>query len=229
MKKALKYMGLFIFGFIAFPIVLFLNWKNKDKDYKNYLIASGIGFAFFLINGLFGEDTETDTNVTDNTEQVEEASTEVLKQEEDDGDEAQVDETTTEEPEQQEQIEENTEEELEKTVEKESEENSTEDDVPREHQNALKSAQDYVDIMHFSKAKLYDQLTAEYGEGYPAEAAEYAIENVVVDYNEEALEAAQNYQETMPMSDQRLFDQLTSEYGEQFTEKQARYAIDNLD
>lgn len=101
-------------------------------------------------------------------------------------------------------------------------------DVPRELKNALKSAQNYVDIMPFSEAGLYNQLTSEHGGKFPAEAVQYAIENVDVNYNEEALESAKNYQEVMPMSDQDLFDQLTSEHGEQFTKEQAQYAIDNL-
>lgn len=103
-----------------------------------------------------------------------------------------------------------------------------EDDVPREYRNALNSAQNYIDIMAFSEAGLYNQLTSEYGEQYPAEAAQYAIENVIVDYNQEALESAMQYQEIMPMSDKELFNQFTSEFGEQFTEGQAQYAIDNL-
>lgn len=103
-----------------------------------------------------------------------------------------------------------------------------EDNVSREFKNALRSAQNYIDIMAFSEKGLYDQLTSEYGENYPAEAAQYAIENVEVDWFEEALESAIHYLEVMPMSDDGLFDQLTSEYGEQFTEEQAQYAIDNL-
>lgn len=83
--------------------------------------------------------------------------------------------------------------------------------------------------MPFSEKGLYDQLTSEYGEQFPEDAAQYAIDNVVVDYNEEALEAAKSYQETMPMSDSGLYDQLTSDYGEQFTAEQAQYAIDNLE
>lgn len=102
------------------------------------------------------------------------------------------------------------------------------DDVPREYKNALESAKNYIDIMAFSEKGLYDQLTSEYGEQYPAEAAQYAIENIQVDYNQEALESAVNYQKVMPMSDKELFNQLISEYGEQFTEAQAQYAIDNL-
>ncbi len=107
-------------------------------------------------------------------------------------------------------------------------EEEPEDNVPREHRNALDSAKNYIDIMAFSEKGLYNQLTSEYGEQYPEEAAQYAIENIQVDYNLEALESALNYQEVMPMSDKELFNQLTSEYGEQFTEEQAQYAIDNL-
>lgn len=103
-----------------------------------------------------------------------------------------------------------------------------EDNVPREYKNALKSAQNYIDMMAFSEQKLYDQLTSEYGEKYPAEAAQYAIENVEVDYNQEALESAQNYIDIMAFSERKLFDQLTSEYGEQFLAEAAQYAIDNL-
>ena len=103
-----------------------------------------------------------------------------------------------------------------------------EDDVSREHQNALKSAQNYLDIMAFSEKGLFEQLTSEYGDQYPEDSAQYAIENVEVDYNEEALESAESYQEIMPMSDQELFDQLISEYGDQYSEEQAQYAIDNL-
>jgi len=76
-------------------------------------------------------------------------------------------------------------------------------------------------MMHFSEKGLFEQLTSEFGDQYPEDAAQYAIENVEVDYNEEALQAAESYQEIMPMSDQELFEQLTSEYGEQFTEEQA--------
>lgn len=105
---------------------------------------------------------------------------------------------------------------------------SDKDDVPREYRNALRSAQNYVDIMPFSEQGLFDQLTSEHGDQYPAEAAQYAIENVKVDYNKEALEAAKNYLAIMPMSDQELFNQLTSEHGDKYTEEQAQYAIDNL-
>lgn len=104
---------------------------------------------------------------------------------------------------------------------------SSSDDVPREYRNALRSAERYLDYSAFSYAGLYDQLTSEYGDSYPAEAAQYAVDNVEVDWNEEAVEAARNYQEYSAFSDSGLYDQLISEYGHQFTPEQAQYAIDN--
>lgn len=92
-------------------------------------------------------------------------------------------------------------------------------DVPREHKNALKAAENYIMIMPFSEKGLYNQLTSNAGDGYPADAAQYAIDNIKVDYNEQALRSAKSYQEIMPMSDQELMNQLTSSAGEQFTQE----------
>ncbi|MDF4082352.1 Ltp family lipoprotein [Bifidobacterium longum] len=40
---------------------------------------------------------------------------------------------------------------------------------PVEYQNALNKAKSYSDMMHMSKQGIYDQLTSEYGEKFPAE------------------------------------------------------------
>jgi len=98
-----------------------------------------------------------------------------------------------------------------------------------EYKNALKKAESYSDTMHMSKQGIYDQLTSEYGEQFPADAAQYAIDNMTADWNANALSKAKSYQETMNMSKQAIYDQLTSEYGEQFTKSEAQYAIDHLD
>lgn len=104
----------------------------------------------------------------------------------------------------------------------------TEPDVPREYISALNKAQSYSDMMHMSRAGLYQQLTSEHGEQFSEEAAEYALDNLDVDYNLNALEKAKSYQDNMDMSPSAIYDQLVSEYGENFTEEQAQYAIDNL-
>lgn len=103
-----------------------------------------------------------------------------------------------------------------------------EPEVSSEFRAALKSAEDYLAFMPFSKAGLLDQLTSEHGSQFPKDAAEYAVENVEVDWKEQALLAAIQYRETMSMSKKAIHDQLTSEYGERFTKKQADYAIANL-
>jgi TM2 domain-containing membrane protein YozV len=100
--------------------------------------------------------------------------------------------------------------------------------VPVEYASALTKAQTYSDMMHMSKAGLYDQLTSEYGEKFSAEAGQYAIDNVAADWNANALEKAKSYQDSMAMSPEAIRDQLVSEYGEKFTQEEADYAIAHL-
>lgn len=100
--------------------------------------------------------------------------------------------------------------------------------MPREYTSALRTAENYSDLMHMSKARLYDQLTSEYGEKFSLEAAQYAIDNIDAAWKENALKTTESYQETMNMSPEGIRDQLTSEYGEKFTAEEASYAIENL-
>ncbi|EOL45759.1 Ltp family lipoprotein [Enterococcus caccae] len=102
------------------------------------------------------------------------------------------------------------------------------DGVSTEFKSALKKAESYATSMHMSKAGVFDQLTSEYGEKFPLEAAQYAIDNVKADWNANALEKAKSYQESMSMSKEAVRDQLTSEHGEKFTPEEAEYAIQNL-
>ncbi len=100
----------------------------------------------------------------------------------------------------------------------------------QEYQNALTKGLQYANQLHMSKKAIYDQLTSSYGEGFPADAAQYAIDNMTgVDWNANALEKAQEYYTKMSMSKSAVYDQLTSEYGEQFTASEAQYAINHLD
>jgi len=98
-----------------------------------------------------------------------------------------------------------------------------------EELNALAKAESYSSLMYMSKAKIYNQLTSDYGEGFDKEAAQYAIDNIKADWNYNALQKAKSYQSTMNMSKKKIYQQLISEYGEQFTKSQAQYAIDHLD
>ena len=46
-----------------------------------------------------------------------------------------------------------------------------------EDKNALAKAESYSSMMHMSKVAIYDQLTSSYGEGFPAESAQYAVDH----------------------------------------------------
>lgn len=102
-------------------------------------------------------------------------------------------------------------------------------EVPKEFKNALDKGQMYSDMMDMSKAGVLQQLTSQYGEKFPDDAAQYAIDNINADWNENALNKAKTYYDTMSMSKDAVYTQLTSSYGEQFTAEEAQYAIDNLE
>ena len=98
--------------------------------------------------------------------------------------------------------------------------------VPMEHKMALKAAEQYLRTMPFSKQGLYRQLTADAGNKFPPEAAQYAVDNVKTDWKENAAKAAANYLKIMPMSRDELVNQLTSEAGDQYTLEEAQYGVE---
>jgi len=102
------------------------------------------------------------------------------------------------------------------------------DKVPSENKAALEKAKTYSNIMHLSRQEIYDQLTSEAGENFPATAAQYAVDHLHADYNANALATAKNYRKEQNMSDNEIREQLTSEAGEQFTQQEADYAIQHL-
>ncbi len=97
-----------------------------------------------------------------------------------------------------------------------------------EQQNALDSAQNYLETTAFSKQGLIDQLSSSAGEGYPKEAAKFAANHVDVDWKAEAVEAAQSYLDMTAFSRQGLIDQLSSDAGDGYTLAQATYAVDKV-
>lgn len=93
-----------------------------------------------------------------------------------------------------------------------------------EQENAVASAQQYLDGgTGFSRNGLIDQLSSQYGEGYPKNVATIAVDSLHEDWNAQAVLAANNYLETQPFSCSGLIGQLESEYGSQFTHSQAVY------
>ena len=89
--------------------------------------------------------------------------------------------------------------------------------------NARRSAESYLEFRGFSRQGLIDQLSSEYGDQYPVEAATAAVDSLAVDWNAQAVRAAESYLEFQAFSRQGLIDQLSSEYGDQFTVEQATH------
>lgn len=100
--------------------------------------------------------------------------------------------------------------------------------VTRAQENALRSAESYLDFKGFSKKGLIQQLSSEYGDGYKKADATWAVEHVDVNWKEQAVRAGEAYLDFKGFSRQGLIEQLSSEYGDQFTVKEATYAADKL-
>jgi hypothetical protein len=95
-------------------------------------------------------------------------------------------------------------------------------------EQAIQSAQSYVDMSGFSRTGLIHQLTSKAGEGFkPADAA-FAVNHIKVDWNKEAVESAKSYLEMGGFSRASLIRQLSSKSGEQFTRAQAKYAANHV-
>ena len=100
---------------------------------------------------------------------------------------------------------------------------SNEPDLTAGQENAIKSAQSYLDLSGFSKAGLIGQLSSSAGEGYPRKDAVFAVNYLSPNWNAEAYESAKSYLELSAFSLSGLIDQLSSSAGDQFTQAQAEY------
>lgn len=101
--------------------------------------------------------------------------------------------------------------------------NAADGNATREQRNALRSANNYLNLMAFSDPGLRKQLDYE---GFPADAIEYAMQNITVDWNAQAVKMAQQYDQSgLAMSNDGLYDQLIYEG---FTPEQAQYGVDNM-
>ncbi|MER7797414.1 Ltp family lipoprotein [Microbacterium sp. NPDC096154] len=92
-------------------------------------------------------------------------------------------------------------------------------DLTLEQENALGQAQNYLELMGFSRDGLVSQLEFE---GYSTEVAAFAADNVGADWNAEAAEKAQQYLDTMSFSRDGLQQQLAFE---KFTPEQIEFAL----
>jgi hypothetical protein len=105
---------------------------------------------------------------------------------------------------------------------------STKTEMTSGQENALESAQSYVDMSGFSKKGLIQQLSSSAGEGFSKADATFAANHVDVNWKDEAAESAQSYLDTSSFSKDGLIEQLSSSAGEGFTLAQAQYAVDKV-
>lgn len=196
--------------------ILYMPSNEKDGATKVNLTISKNGkvykIEYALLDGLYEVDLST---IPNNYIEIIDASSDQTDMNQENKAETEVTQTTE------------VTEEATAATEEATAEAAEEDNIPEEYKSALKKAQTYSNIMHMSKAGLYNQLTSEYGEQFTEEAAQYAIDNVDADWSANALAKAKDY-DGMHMSKAGLFNQLTSEYGEQFTAEEAQYAVDNV-
>lgn len=107
------------------------------------------------------------------------------------------------------------------------------DDLTASQRNAVKQAESYLEFTAFSRAGLINQLSSEYGNGYPEEDAEFAVQYLedigAVDWNDQAAKSAEHYLEVSAFSRKGLINQLSSDAGEKFTQDQAEYGVQYLE
>ncbi len=91
--------------------------------------------------------------------------------------------------------------------------------------NAISSARDYLSYEAFSRSGLIQQLSSQYGEGYPKSVAIYAVNYLHPNWYKQAVKSARDYLSTQSFSRSGLIQQLDSPYGEGFTYAQAAYGV----
>jgi hypothetical protein len=102
---------------------------------------------------------------------------------------------------------------------------STTEPISAEKQNAIRSAQSYLEFSAFSRKGLIKQLSSDAGDGYSVEAATYAVDSLHIDFNEQAYKSAMSYLKMSGFSRAGLIEQLESDAGEGFTHSQAVYGV----
>jgi Host cell surface-exposed lipoprotein len=112
--------------------------------------------------------------------------------------------------------------------EREEREHKEVEDATLSQQNALRSAEQYLETSAFSEAGLIEQLSSEAGSKFPHADAVFAVEHLHVSWNAQAVKAAKEYLNTSSFSCQGLIEQLSSEAGSKFTVAQAEYAADKV-
>jgi hypothetical protein len=89
--------------------------------------------------------------------------------------------------------------------------------------NAVRSANNYLRMMGFSRDGLIQQLSSDAGDGYSFTDATVAVDSLKIDWNKQAVRSAKKYLQMMGFSCKGLIQQLSSDAGDKYTVSQAKY------
>lgn len=93
-------------------------------------------------------------------------------------------------------------------------------------EQAVGSAESYLELSPFSRKGLIRQLSSSAGDGFSVADATYAVDHIKVDWNEQAAKSARAYLKLTNFSRNGLIQQLESSAGDGFTHSQAVYGVD---
>lgn len=89
--------------------------------------------------------------------------------------------------------------------------------------NAVRSAEQYLNMSGFSRDGLIQQLSSGAGDGFSVADATAAVDSLTVDWNENAVKSAKQYLDMSGFSCKGLIQQLSSSAGDKYTVDQATY------
>ena len=98
--------------------------------------------------------------------------------------------------------------------------------LTNQQRNAVRSAENYLSFMAFSREGLINQLSSQAGDGYNRADAIAAVDSMSVDWYAQAVESAKNYLSLMGFSCNGLIQQLSSPAGDRYTPSQARHGAE---
>jgi len=99
----------------------------------------------------------------------------------------------------------------------------TEPSLTGPQNNAVRSAEQYLNMSGFSRDGLIQQLSSDAGEGFSVSDATAAVDSLSVDWNENAAKSAKAYLDMSGFSCKGLIKQLSSRAGDKYTDAQATF------
>ena len=95
--------------------------------------------------------------------------------------------------------------------------------LTRPQKNAVRSAEQYINMTGFSRDGLIEQLSSSAGNGYEVADATVAVDSLNIDWNEQAIRSAEQYLDMTGFSCDGLIEQLSSSAGSKYTIDEATH------